>query len=296
MSYCQEEYQLSIRKGCKLFSLSSSVYYYQPVEKDDAVVIEQLDQLAETHPRWGFWKMYHWLRLKGYSWNHKRVYRVYVSKGMSIRRKAKKRLPTRSAISMSYPIDANICWSMDFMHDKVWEGRSFRTWNVIDDFNREVLSIAVDTSISSHRVVRELDRLIEWRGKPQFIRVDNGPEFIAARMQAWCDTHQIELRFIQAGKPTQNSLIERFNRTYREELLDLYCFKSISQVRELTQEWMWGYNTERPHDSLGNLPPRTFLLKYGKVQPPCALPDFPTFQQDQQHFYLENSLITTVAK
>lgn len=282
MSYAHQGHGLSIRKGCRLLKLSSSVYYYKPQQRDDKELSAQLDALAEIHPRWGFWKMRHRLRALGFSWNHKRIYRVYLAKGMSMRRKAKKRLPARPKVSMSYPIDANLCWSMDFMHDKVWEGRTFRTWNIIDDFNREALSIAIDTSISSHRVVRELEQLIEWRGKPRFIRVDNGPEFIAQRLEDWCARHQIKLTFIQAGKPTQNAQIERFNRSYREEVLDLYCFDSMQQVRQLTQDWIWRYNHERPHDSLCGMTPRAFLLKYGKVQPPTLMPDFPTFQQQQK--------------
>ncbi len=168
---------------------------------------------------------------------------------------------------------------MDFMHDSLVNGRKFRTFNVIDDYNREVLNITIDTSISSKRVIRELDQLLEWRGKPDVLRVDNGPEFIATALQEWCKdaNRNIELRFIQKGKPSQNGYIERFNRTYREEVLDLYLFDSLEEVKQLTYAWMWTYNNERPHSSLADLPPTHFLLKYGKVS------DFPTFQQDNNN-------------
>ena len=179
---------------------------------------------------------------------------------------------------------------MDFMHDCLSNGRKFRTFNVIDDFNREVLNITIDNSISSKRVVRQLDQLIEWRGKPEFIRVDNGPEFIAQVLGQWCEDHQIELDFIQKGKPSQNGYVERFNRTYREDILDLYLFESLSQVRELTSEWMWSYNNERPHSSLADLPPTAFMLKNRKLY------EFPIFQHDiDKHQKDELSLITTVA-
>jgi len=146
----------------------------------------------------------------------------------------------------------------------------------IDDFNREALLIAIDTSINSKRVIRELEKLIDWRGTPDRIRVDNGPEFIATALEQWCKNEErnIELQFIQKGKPSQNGYIEHFNRSYREEVLSAYLFESLEQVWELTYQWIWDYNNIRPHDSLMNLPPTKFLLKYGKLR------EFPTFQQD----------------
>ena len=174
------------------------------------------------------------------------------------------------------PIGPNITWSMDFMHDTLINGRKIRTLNIIDDFNREVLQIAIDTSLNSARVIRELEQLISWRGMPDRIRVDNGPEFIAVALEQWCQDpgRDIELSFIQKGKPSQNGYIERFNRSYREEVLSAFLFESIQEVKEITHQWMWEYNNIRPHKSLMNLPPTKFLLKYGKLD------EFPTFQQD----------------
>jgi putative transposase len=163
---------------------------------------------------------------------------------------------------------------MDFMQDTLSNGRKFRTLNVIDDFNREALGIAIDTSISGHRVVNELNNIIAWRGKPEAVRIDNGPEFICRLLKEWAEGLGIRLIFIQPGKPTQNSYIERFNQNYRKGILDKYLFDDLDQVRIVTNEWIWRYNNIRPHDSLMDLTPRQFLLKYGKVD------DFPTFQQD----------------
>ena len=174
------------------------------------------------------------------------------------------------------------------MQDSLASGKKFRTLNVIDDFNREALSIVIDTSLSSKRVIRELSQLIEWRGAPQQIRVDNGPEFIAYALAEWCEEQGIHLNFIQPGKPSQNGFVERFNRSYREEILDAHWFTSLEEVRQLTHQWIGIYNHDRPHEALGNLSPRRFLLKYGKVGD-----DFPTFQQDQ--FY-QFSLFSTVAE
>ena len=165
------------------------------------------------------------------------------------------------------------------MHDSLENGKRIRTLNIIDDFNREILNITIDTSLPSAKVISQLAQLIEWRGKPEKIRVDNGPEFIAEKMKDYCNKNHIELGFIQAGKPTQNSLIERFNRTFRTEFLNVYLFENLKQMRNYAEIWMWIYNNERPHSSLQYLTPRDFLLKYGKLNQNNAN-EFPTFQQN----------------
>jgi len=247
-------------------------------------VREELTKLAVNHNRWGFWMMYHKLKDLNYRDNHKRVYRIYTEMKLNLRRKHKKRLPARLKEPLVQPIAPNLTWSMDFMHDGLINGRSFRSFNIIDDYNREALTITLDKSLTSLRVIRELEKLIEWRGKPRKLRVDNGPEFIAFILEQWCKDHDIELVFIQKGKPHQNGYIERFNRTYREEILDNYAFENLQEARSLTEAWMWVYNNERPHSSLGYLSPRKYLLKYGKRADALNPEDaFPTFQQDSNN-------------
>lgn len=180
---------------------------------------------------------------------------------------------------MVRPIYPNVTWSMDFMHDSLENGKRIRTLNIIDDFNREILNITIETSLPSAKVISQLAQLIEWRGKPEKIRVDNGPEFIAEKMKDYCNKNHIELGFIQAGKPTQNSLIERFNRTFRTEFLNVYLFENLKQIRNYAEIWMWMYNNERPHSALQYLTPRHFLLKYGKLNQNNAN-EFPIFQQN----------------
>ena len=198
---------------------------------------------------------------------------------LNLRNKRKKRLPARIKQPLVRPIYPNVTWSMDFMHDSLENGKRIRTLNIIDDFNREILNITIDTSLPSAKVISQLAQLIEWRGKPEKIRVDNGPEFIAEKMKDYCNKNHIELGFIQAGKPTQNSLIERFNRTFRTEFLNVYLFENLKQMRNYAEIWMWIYNNERPHSSLQYLTPRDFLLKYGKLNQNNAN-EFPTFQQN----------------
>lgn len=152
---------------------------------------------------------------------------------LNLRRKHKKRLPARVKEPLLQPIYPNVTWSMDFMEDTLSNGNRFRVFNVIDDFNREALNITLGTSITSKRVIRELEKLIEWRGIPQRLRVDNGPEFIARALQQWCDDEKrkIDLKYIQKGKPSQNGYVERFNRTFREDVLDEYSFEFLADAQ-----------------------------------------------------------------
>lgn len=166
-----------MRISCKLLRLSTSVYYYRCKPTDDKELIELLDQLAESHPTYGFRKLFKMIRKQGYVYNHKRVYRIYRQMGLNIRRKRKRRIPERVKEPLTLPINTNIMWSIDFMQDSFLNGKSFRTLNIIDDFNLECLWITADVSIASARVTRELDKLIHYRGKPLEIRVDNGTEF-----------------------------------------------------------------------------------------------------------------------
>lgn len=279
---------MSIRQACILFCISTSVYYYQVIPKEgDDLILEQLSVLAENHRTWGFWKMYHRLRHLGYQWNHKRVYRIYTAMKLNLRVKRKKRLPVRVKAPLLRPIYPNVTWSMDFMHDTLEGGKTVRSLNIIDDFNREALTLAIESSLPASRVIRELDQLLDWRGKPDKIRVDNGPEFIAEKLKRWCKKEGIELSYIQPGKPTQNSLIERFNRTFRTEVLDCYVFENIKQIRNYANSWMWMYNNERPHEGLLNMTPISFLLKYGKLHGSQCPSEFPTFQQEYQQNYNE---------
>ncbi|WP_035415827.1 IS3 family transposase, partial [Ferrimonas kyonanensis] len=186
---------------------------------------------------------------------------LYCELKLNKRRRGKKRLPTRNPEPLCVPAAANQCWSMDFVSDALFCGRRFRTFNVVDDFNREALAIEVDLNLPAQRVIRVLERIVAWRGYPSRMRMDNGPEFISAALAEWAEDHGIQLDFIKPGKPTQNSYVERFNRTYRDEILNMYVFKTLNEVRELTDNWIWEYNEERPHDSLEDLTPWEYLAK-----------------------------------
>lgn len=222
---------------------------------------DALTDLTDKHAAIGFWQCCYRLWNKGYSWNHKKIYRIYTSMKLNIRRRAKKRLPERVKQPLTVPDAPNQVWSIDFMSDGLSDGRKYRLLNIIDDFNRESLVIEVDTSLPARRVIRALERIIAKRGKPANIRTDNGPEFISHLLQQWCEDNRITLQYIQPGKPTQNAYIERKNGSIRRELLNAYIFHRLSEVREMCEIWRQDYNTERPHKSLGYLSPVVFAQK-----------------------------------
>lgn len=274
----KQEHQISIHRACKITKLSRSAFYYESC-RDDRLVQEALRQHVERHPTHGFPKAFAYLRKAGHVWNHKRVHRVYVEMKLHLRRKHKRRLPARVKLAIEQALTINQTWSVDFMQDSLTSGRKFRTFNVMDDYNREVLAIEIDFSLPSQRIIRTLEQTFEWRGKPRRLRMDNGPEFISHEFELWCKMHQIELLYIQPGKPMQNALIERLNGTYRRNILDAYLFEDLQQVRILTEQWMDEYNERRPHESLNNLSPREYLLKYGQLPIHKTSAELTTFQQ-----------------
>ncbi|AWH89658.1 IS3 family transposase [Limnobaculum parvum] len=260
VGYLTTQFTMSIRQACRTLSLSRTVFRYQPDTRRDEPVIQALTEAAERYPRYGFKKLFQVLRRQGHVWNHKRVHRIYCLLKLNFRRKGKQRLPVRNPAPLATPDALNQSWSIDFMHDALVCGRRFRTFNIVDDFNREALAIEIDLNIPAQRVVRVLERIVENRGYPLKMRMDNGPELISLTLAQWAEDHGVKLEFIKPGKPTQNEYIERFNRTYRTEILDFYLFKTLNEVREITDRWLNEYNSERPHESLNNLTPEEYRL------------------------------------
>jgi len=255
-------YGATIRLVCLAFGISESCYRYQPILSDEnAEIADWLVRLTDNQKDWGFGLCRDYLRnVRGYEWNHKRIYRIYCDLELNLRIRSRKRIRRERPVPLAVPEEPNDIWSMDFMHDQLGDGRPFRLFNVLDDFNREGLGIEADFSLPAVRVIRALDQIIEWRGKPRRLRCDNGPEFISQDLEAWTDKHDIQLEFIQPGNPQQNAYVERYNRTVRYSWLSQYIFVSIAEVQDYATKWLWFYNNERPNKANGGLPPKQMLI------------------------------------
>lgn len=247
----------TIRHACDTFAVSQTCYRYQPrLSAENEQIADWLIRLTHNQRNWGFGLCFLYLRnVKGLGWNHKRVYRIYRELELNLRIKPKKRLIREKPEPLTIPETLNQVWSMDFMHDALSDGRSFRLFNVLDDFNREGLAIEVDLSLPSTRVIRALEQVMEWRGKPKVIRCDNGPEYISGALINWATQQQIRIEYIQPGNPQQNAYVERFNRTVRYDWLNQYLFESIEQVQIEATRWLWTYNNERPNMAIGGITP-----------------------------------------
>lgn len=252
---------ISIRLARVTFGVSQTCYRYEArLSGENQQIADWLLRFTQTHKRWGFGLCFRYLRnVKGYSWNHKRVYRTYRELELNLRIKPKRRIKRNYPGELDVPRAPNQVWSMDFMSDQLASGKTIRTFNVMDDYNREGLEIEVNISLPSARVIRALEQIFEWRGKPAALRCDNGPEYLSQTLVDWANRHRITLLYILPGKPTQNAYIERFNRTVRHEWLDMYQFNNIAHAQLLATQWLWQYNNERPNAAIGGVPPRQLI-------------------------------------
>ncbi len=255
------KHNISIRQACTALFISLNCYRYQPKLSDEnELIADWLIRLTTTYRNWGFKLCFLYLRnVKGFKWNHKRVYRIYRKLELNLRIKPKKRIIRNKPAPLHIPQAINQVWSMDFMHDSLSTGRSYRLLNVLDDYNREGLGIEVDFSLPAHRVIRVLENIIEWRGKPEVLRCDNGPEYISQTLLDWVERQSIRIAHIQPGKPQQNAYVERYNRTVRYDWLNQHLFETLEQVREQATRWLWIYNNERPNMALGGITPKQKL-------------------------------------
>ncbi len=275
-----EHHQISISRACRVVSLPRSMHYYIKI-KDDSEVATKLYELAGQYPTEGQDLYYSRIRNQGLGWNYKRVRRVYRLLGLTKRVKTRKRIPARVKVPLRQPSYWGDTWSMDFMSDVLISSRKFRTLNIMDDYNREAIIVEAAHSMPAERVTQILDRTITEQGKPKCIRVDNGPEFISKTFREWCKSNDITIQYTQPGRPMQNGYIERFNRTFRENILDAYLFEDINQVQILAEEWLEDYNYRRPHEALEGKTPMACkkAAKCGYIENSASL----------QHIHIHNN-------
>jgi putative transposase len=254
-----QEFTVSQRRACRTIDLGLSSCRYQSRQGDGGVILERLKAIAYERPRFGYRRLHVMIQREGFNVNHKRVYRLYKQEGLVVRRKKKKRISLLTRKPLPMGNGPNERWSMDFVSDQLADGRCFRTLNIVDDFTRESLAIEVDVSLTGQRVTRVLDHLIELRGIPKNIVMDNGPEFTSRALDAWAYQNKVNLAFITPGKPSQNGFAESFNGKFRDECLNQHWFMSLNDARRKIEDWRTDYNHVRPHSSLGNRSPIEYV-------------------------------------
>jgi putative transposase len=257
-------HQMSERRACRVAGVERALVRYRLRRGDDAELRERLRALAHERRRFGYRRLHVLLRREGWAVNKKRVQRIYQEERLMVR----KRGGRKRALGLRAPIQApdrpNACWSLDFVHDQMTDGRRFRVLGVIDECTRECLALVPDTSISGQRVARELSRIIAWRGKPEAILSDNGTELTSNAILAWADERGVDWRYIQPGKPAQNAFAESFNGRLRDELLNETLFRSLAHARRMLDAWRDDYNHYRPHGKLGWLTPAGYAARWSR--------------------------------
>lgn len=265
--YLAAHFHTSVRRACELAQIPRSTYRHERDAGRDHALRERLVRLAQDKPRYGYRRLHVLLAREGENVNHKRVFRVYRAAGLSVKRRKRKRL-LRQGRPAEVLTRANQQWVVDFMHDRLHNGRSFRIFTVVDGYTRECLALEADTSFASQRVSRVLDSVMAERAKPETIRMDNGPELTSRHFLAWSVERRIELVHIQPGKPTQNAKAESFQGRLRDEFLNVSWFWNLWDARSKIAGWREEYNRERPHSSLGYRTPVEFAA-WARQQTEC---------------------------
>lgn len=254
---------LSTRYACALFGTPRSQLRYQPRRPDrDARTRASLRELAKKHPRWGYRFMANLLARRGEPTNPKRVYRLWKMEGLCLPRRRPRKRYIRATPAVLHKGAPNVVWACDFVHDRCADGRVIRCLTLIDEGTRECLAIFVRASLRATHVVETLQRLIEERGRPSFLRTDNGPEFTAFVTHGWLEDRGIAPIFNEPGKPWQNGVNESFNGRFRDECLNPEIFLTRREATVIIEDWRRLYNEERPHSALGYKTPQEARLAY----------------------------------
>ena len=253
---------ISERRACQLIGLSRTVLRYQPLMRTQNTELQaKLVELTQERRRFGYRRLHILLKRLSVQAKHKRIYRLYRAAALMVKRRRRRQGVAVERERLSLPTAPNQVWSMDFVFDALSSGRRIKCLTVVDDFTKESVGIMVDHGISGVRVTRALDEMARFRGYPQGIRTDQGPEFTGKALDQWAYQRGINLKLIQPGKPTQNAFIESFNGKFRDECLSMEWFRNRAEARVVIEQWRQHYNQVRPHSSLGNETPEAFRIK-----------------------------------
>ncbi len=259
VAYFRVGFKVSERRACEVAGVPRASCRYQSQAKDQSALRIRLRDLAGARVRYGYRRLHILLQREGWRVNHKRVFRLYRQEGLSLRLKVRKKRVSRPRVPPPVPERPNQRWSMDFVADRLADGRRFRILTFVDNVSRVSPAIEADFSLTGERVVVVLDQLKASYGLPEAISVDNGPEFISRALDAWAHHNGVQLAFSRPGRPTDNPFIESFNGHFRAECLDLHWFADLAEARRVIEAFRVEYNRERPHSALGNRTPAEFL-------------------------------------
>lgn len=260
-----ELYKVSLNRACDVTTVQRSLMYYKSRRPDQAFLKKRIKDIAMSRVGYGYERIYMLLRREGWLINHKRVHRLYCEMNLQLRsKKPKRKVSASKRHHRPEALEPNDCWSMDFVHDNLYDGRRLRILNIVDNFSKYCPTIGVRHTYKSTDVVETLDIAIKRFGKPKRIQCDNGTEFISKEVDLWAYTNGIELDFSRPGKPTDNAFVESFNGKFREECLNQHCFLDLEDARQRIEKWRMDYNTFRPHKTLEGLTPSEYVLKYSE--------------------------------
>lgn len=252
-------YGVSVRRACRVLQACRSTQTYKSKRDPQAFLRRRMHQLAEARPRYGYRRIHVLLCREGWEINKKKVYRLYSEEGLQMRRKPPRRRVSAKVRGDRTPaVCHNDIWSMDFVHDQLYDGGRLRFLTIIDNWTRICPGLGVGRGYCASDVIRTLEAAVKVHGRPKRIYVDNGPEFISKELDLWAYTHKVELDFSRPGKPTDNAFIEAFNSRFRQEFLNLHWFMDLDDARARAEEWRLDYNSFRPHGALENLTPLEF--------------------------------------
>jgi putative transposase len=270
VDWLREEYDIGIKRGCKVLRLNRASYYYVPHRDEQLMLRMKIRQHAESHVKYGYLRIHVLLQREGIRIGKNRVYRLYCLEGLNLRRKySRRKRVSEPRVELPRESRPNESWAMDFVSDQLFDGRRFRSLTLIDSYTRECLAIHVDKTIRGADVVATLEQVKQARGVPDSIRVDNGPEFISKDLDLWAYQEGVKLQFSRPGKPTDNAMIESFNGSYRNECLQTHWFLSLTDARMKIKNWRVEYNEYRPHSSLRNKTPSEFFKEQPLLDPVC---------------------------
>jgi putative transposase len=260
VTFLTSRWKLSERAACKLAGISRSALAYRSRRRDEPQLVKDLKALARRHPRYGYRRLWAMLRRQGWPQvNVKRVRRLCVRHGLNLRRRSRRKRRGRGCGSFPCVAEhANHVWTCDFVHDACANGRTMKLLTVVDEFTRACHRIEVATRLSGRSVLRVMQELFALHGVPQFLRSDNGPEFIAKALKLGLEQSGCGAVYIDPGSPWQNGHCESFNGKLRDECLNLEVFHHPEHARAVVELWRRQYNGERPHSSLGYRTPQEF--------------------------------------